>query len=90
MADNIPISGGIVATDDVGGIQYQRVKVAWGIDGVGTDVNSDTPLPVTSTDLATLVTVMIDDAKVTHELLFRILNALDQTSPLGVTQVKET
>lgn len=90
MADNLPVNGGTAATDDVGGVHYQRVKVAWGIDGVGTDVNADTPLPVTSTDLAALLVVMIDDAKVTHELLFRILNALDNPNPLNVTPVKET
>ena len=40
MADNIPItvgSGTSVATDDVGGIHYQRVKVALGADGSASD-----------------------------------------------------
>ena len=49
MADNVAItagSGTSVATDDVGGIHYQRVKVAVGADGSATDVSSAAPLPV--------------------------------------------
>lgn len=39
MADNVtlPGTGGIIASDDVGGAQYQRVKVALGADGAGAD-----------------------------------------------------
>ena len=36
MADNVAItagSGTSIATDDIGGVQYQRVKVAIGADG---------------------------------------------------------
>lgn len=50
MADNVgytPGSGEIIATDDIGGVQYQRVKPVWGGDGVAQDVNNNTPLPVT-------------------------------------------
>jgi hypothetical protein len=50
MADNVgytPGSGEIIATDDIGGVQYQRVKPVWGTDGVAQDVNNTTPLPVT-------------------------------------------
>lgn len=48
MADNITLPGAasVVATDDVGGIQYQRVKPAYGADGSATDVSPSTPLPV--------------------------------------------
>jgi len=49
MADNVgytPGSGETIATDDIGGVQYQRVKPVWGIDGVANDVNATTPLPV--------------------------------------------
>lgn len=37
MADNVPItagSGTIIAADDVSGVEYQRVKVTLGADGV--------------------------------------------------------
>lgn len=49
MADNVAItagSGTTIATDDIGSVQYQRVKVTWGADGVANDVNTTTPLPV--------------------------------------------
>ena len=49
MADNVgytPGSGEIIATDDIAGVQYQRVKPVWGTDGVANDVNANTPLPV--------------------------------------------
>jgi len=50
MADNVAItagSGTTVATDDVAGVQYQRVKVTFGTDGSATDASSSNPLPVT-------------------------------------------
>lgn len=40
MADNVAITAGTgtsIATDDIGGVQYQRVKVALGADGTGVD-----------------------------------------------------
>ena len=55
MADNVqfqaatlatPLSGVTVATDDVGGIQYQRVKLDVGGDGVSTPVTLVNPLPI--------------------------------------------
>jgi hypothetical protein len=50
MADNIPITPGTgtsVATDDVGGVQYQRMKLTLGADGVNDgDVSADNPMPV--------------------------------------------
>jgi hypothetical protein len=49
MADNVgytPGSGEVIATDDIGGVQYQRVKAVWGTDGVANDINATTPLPI--------------------------------------------
>lgn len=47
MADNISQAGAnTVATDDIGGVHYQRTKVTWGADGTATDVTAATPLPV--------------------------------------------
>lgn len=49
MADNVAItagSGTTIATDDVGGFHYQRVKPAFGADGSATDVSTTDPLPV--------------------------------------------
>lgn len=41
MPDNVPItpgSGANIATDDIGGVQYQRVKIGVGADGSATDL----------------------------------------------------
>lgn len=49
MTDNVAITAGAgtsIASDDVGGVQYQRVKVAFGADGVATDAHNDNPFPV--------------------------------------------
>ena len=51
FADGVNItagSGTSIATDDIGGAHYQRVKPAWGADGFATDVSTSSPLPVTS------------------------------------------
>ena len=49
MADNVPISpgsGAVVATDDIGGTQFQRVKISHGLDGVyDGDTAKTNPLP---------------------------------------------
>lgn len=55
MADNVnitPGTGATVAADDVGGVLFQRVKIAHGADGVADDVTSSTPLPVAATGAA--------------------------------------
>jgi hypothetical protein len=52
MADNINVDPGTgvgavpVATDDVGGIQYQVIKIATGGDGAATVISSANPLPM--------------------------------------------
>ena len=50
MADTITINPGaggpVVATDDIGGVHHQRVKIEFGADGSATDVSSSDPLPV--------------------------------------------
>lgn len=51
MADNVAITAGAgtnIASDDIGGVQYQRVKMTQGQDGSATDVSSANPLPVTA------------------------------------------
>lgn len=51
MADNINVTAGtgtIIATDDIAGIQHQRIKIVIGADGVSNgDVSSANPMPVT-------------------------------------------
>jgi hypothetical protein len=54
MADNTQLNAGaggdVIATDDIGGVKFQRVKATFGVDGVATDVSSANPLPTKSTD----------------------------------------
>ena len=55
MADNVQIATGIyAASDDIGGVQYQRVKTTWGADGTATDVSAAAPLPVEVIELPTV------------------------------------
>lgn len=52
MADDVAITAGTgtnIATDDIGGRHFQRVKVTFGADGTANDVASGNPLPVTGT-----------------------------------------
>lgn len=49
MADNVnitPGSGEVVASDQIAGAQYQRVKVTWGADGTANDTSTTNPLPI--------------------------------------------
>lgn len=50
MADNVTLNSGsggsTVATDDIGGVHHQRVKIQHGADGSATDVSSASPLPI--------------------------------------------
>lgn len=47
MADNTTASAGsTLATDDIGGVHYQRVKITYGVDGTATDVSDTNRLPV--------------------------------------------
>lgn len=50
MADNFVtnpgVGGSTFASDDIGGVQYTRVKPSWGADGAATDASVAAPLPV--------------------------------------------
>lgn len=49
MADNVAITAGAgttIAADDIGGVLYQRLKLAWGTDGSAVDASATDPLPV--------------------------------------------
>ena len=48
MADNVAITGATVASDDVGGVQYQRVKLDGGGDGVTTPLISTIVPPLSN------------------------------------------
>jgi hypothetical protein len=60
MADNVALSSSTsatIASDDIGGVQYQRVKIAHGADGSATDASSASPLPVTLGSASVPVTI---------------------------------
>ena len=48
MADNItaPGTGQVLATDEIGGVNFPRSKVSWGVDGAAVDASKTDPLPV--------------------------------------------
>jgi hypothetical protein len=51
MADNTTLNtgsgGDVIASDDIGGVKYQRIKLVYGADGVNVgDVSDANPLPV--------------------------------------------
>lgn len=60
MADNVVtnpgVGGATFASDDIGGIQYPRVKVTFGDDGAAVDASATNPLPIvlTAAQIATL------------------------------------
>lgn len=56
MADNTAQGGSdTIATDDVGGVKFQRVKVALGADGFNDgDVSAANPVPVTGQPLVSI------------------------------------
>lgn len=89
MADNTSITPGTgvtIASDDVGGIQFQRVKLALGADGVNDgDVSSANPLPIGSgaLDLLSATIKAEDNASVSGDLgipMFGVRQAADTTS----------
>lgn len=49
MADNttLPGTGDVIASDDIGGVKYQRVKMTFGADGSATDASTENPVPTT-------------------------------------------
>tara|TARA_R110000803_G_scaffold178892_1_gene241330 strand:+ start:31 stop:924 length:894 start_codon:yes stop_codon:yes gene_type:complete len=56
MADNTILNlgsgGDTIATDDIGGVKHQRVKIQHGAEGSATDVSTASPLPTTNSALA--------------------------------------
>lgn len=49
MPDNLAVTPGTgtqVATDEIGGVHFQRIKPTFGVDGVAVDVSPSAPMPV--------------------------------------------
>lgn len=70
MVDNVAITPGVganIATDDVAGVQYQRTKVNFGVDGSATDVSTTNPLPVSLANTgANATAIKVDNSAVTQ------------------------
>lgn len=70
MADNItlPATGVTAASDEIGGVHYQRVKPAFGVDGTAVDVSTTNPLPVTNNDCVSLLNTTISTASTSSSI----------------------
>jgi hypothetical protein len=44
-------SGDVIATEDIGGVKHELIKVEFGVDGIATKVSATDPLPVTTDGL---------------------------------------
>lgn len=87
MADNLkynePGSGPLVATDDVGSVQFQKMKLDLGGDGVSRPVDSTIPVTIISgaiTSITNPVTV-IDTTRITDNTTFT--DGTNQVIPAG-------
>ena len=63
MADNTQLNAGtggdVIASDDIDGVKYQRIKPAFGVDGVAVDVSTENPLPVLDEAVLSLLKLLI-------------------------------
>lgn len=61
MADNtllnLGVGGDTIATDDIGGVKHQLVKVEWGVADTATPVSAANPMPVVQTGTLNVGTV---------------------------------
>lgn len=75
MADNVTVSvfgGGsaIMATDDIGGVHLERVKLVLGADGANDgDVSSANPVPTKETGVAAATVTSVSDTATSTTLL---------------------
>ena len=92
MADNLNIDAGstlTVATDDISGVHYQRVKIAQGADGAAVDVSPAAPLNVTVAS-ATLGTVTITGTVTPSTTASTITNAVGNPVNVSLTSTEVT
>lgn len=87
MPDNVDITPGIgasIATDDIAGVQYQRIKLVLGGDGVnGGDVASGNPMPVTGS-----VTITDGSGPVTVDGTVGVSGTVSVSGPLTDAQLR--
>ncbi len=94
MADNTTIPTGVggdtIATDDIGGVKFQRVKLIHGADGVNAgDVAETNPLPVTIRSDTESYTVFIPpSAAGANKVFFDLFNATGSAKIMKVKSVR--
>ena len=64
MADNTTLNAGtggdVIASDDIGGVKYQRVKLTLGAEGVNDgDLSATNPMPVADDALLSILKLLI-------------------------------
>ncbi len=83
MADNVAItagSGTTIATDDIGSVQYQRVKVVWGPDGTANDTDTAAGKALPALMLGTQVTVSTDVTRPADTTAYAANDALSNST----------
>lgn len=96
MADNtrinsITTSGDLVATDDIGGVKHQRVKIEFGGDGTATEVTTATALPISvenalQSGTNTIGKILSNRSAVATLSTGLIFTAAGSTGTIGVAQ----
>ena len=89
MVDNTVLNtgsgGDTIASDDIGGVKHQRVKVQHGADGSATDVSAASPLPVDQQ--SALPTGANTIGKVDTNQVNLVSTDNSTTTPLGIDAV---
>ena len=52
--DTLPAAGAVVAVDRISAVDFQRVKIAYGVENSATDVSSTSPMPIVDANIGAL------------------------------------
>jgi hypothetical protein len=88
MADNaVTIGGSPVASDDIGGVQYQRVKIAHGANNSAVDASDVDPFPVRGNKVFVQITLSLPTAAMSADRVMAdtqaITNAMRAANATG-------
>lgn len=86
MADNLGYtegSGSQVATDEIGGLHHQRVKIGIGADGTAVDLSSANPMPITASSAIPISTPSAIDVTVGNFPATQAVSAASLPLPTG-------
>lgn len=92
MADNTTLNAGsggdVIASDDIGGVKWQRVKVAFGADGSASDVSLTNALPVNQVDDTSMFRMIVPSGAVgANKVYWDLFNATGSGNTLRVHSV---